>query len=57
MPEKTVRVKVLAPWRVVDPETGEPYADGDELTVSEKLAAEWTRARFVERVTTGKQGG
>jgi hypothetical protein len=52
MPEQKVRVRVQAPWRVVDPEDGKPYTDGDELAVSEKLADEWTRSRFVERVTS-----
>ncbi len=49
MPEKTVKVRVKAPFRVVH--KGEPYSDGAEVTVPESVAAQWERSRWVERVT------
>jgi hypothetical protein len=50
MPETTVKVKVKAPFRVVH--EGKPYTDGDEVVVPEKLADEWSRSKFVARVTS-----
>ena len=50
MPEKTVKVRVKAPHRVVDDE-GNPHTDGDELTVTEAVAQQWSRSGFVEKVT------
>jgi hypothetical protein len=49
MTEKNVKVRVIAPYRVVD-DDGEAYSDGDELTVPEHLADQWLRSRFVEKV-------
>jgi hypothetical protein len=50
MPEKTVKVKVNAPFRVVHPDTGEAHTDGDQLSVGETVAQEWERSGWVERV-------
>lgn len=50
MTEKTVRVRIKTPYRVVH--EGNPFSNGDELTVSESTAAEWERSRWVERVTS-----
>jgi hypothetical protein len=47
--EKTVRVKVNAPFRVVH--ECDPYSDGDEVSVPEATAQLWERSGFVERVT------
>ena len=52
MAETNIRVRVKAPYRVVSLNDGEPYSDGDELTVPESVADEWLRSRFVEQVTT-----
>lgn len=49
MPEKTVKVRAKAPFRVVY--QGNPQSDGDTFTVPEKVAQEWERSRWVERVT------
>jgi hypothetical protein len=49
MSETTVKVRVLAPYRVVH--EGEPYSDGDEVTVPEAVAAHWERSRSIERLT------
>jgi hypothetical protein len=49
--EKTVKVKVKAPYRVVH--EGDPYSNGDELTVPEDAAQLWLRSGFVE-CATGK---
>jgi hypothetical protein len=51
MPEKTVKVKVIDRWRVVDPDTGEAHTKGDTLSVPENVAEEWERSGWVERVT------
>ena len=51
--EKTVKVKVNAPYRVVH--EGEPYSNGDEVVVPEAVADEWLRATFVERVTSTRK--
>jgi hypothetical protein len=40
---------VLQPYRVMH--QGEPYSDGDEVTVPESTAAHWERSRWIERVT------
>jgi hypothetical protein len=56
MPEKTVKtvkVKVLAPWRVCH--DGEAFTDGDTLTVPESVAKEWEEAGWVKPVTTTKK--
>jgi len=50
-PEKTVKVKVNAPYRVVHPDDGTAHVKGDTLTVPENVAEEWERSRCVERVT------
>jgi hypothetical protein len=50
MAEKTIRVRVKAPFRVVD-DDGNAHADCDELTVNEATAQVWQRSGFVERVT------
>jgi len=52
--DKTVKVRVKAPYRVVHPDYGEPFSDGDELTVPESTAAQWQRLGFVEQVTREK---
>jgi len=49
MPEKTVKVRVTAPFRVVH--EGNPHTDGDTLTVPDNVAQEWERSGWVERVT------
>lgn len=49
VPEKTVKVRAKAPFRVVY--QGNPQSDGDTFTVPEKVAQEWERSRWVERVT------
>lgn len=49
MPEKTVKVRVKPPFRVVH--EGKPHTDGDVLTVNEDVAGQWVRSGFVERVT------
>jgi hypothetical protein len=49
VPEKTVKVRVNAPFRVVH--EGNPHTDGDTFTAPEELAHEWERSRWVERVT------
>lgn len=49
MPDKTVKVRVKAPFRVVH--EGNPYTDGDTFTVPENVAQEWEQSRWVERVT------
>ena len=49
VPEKTVKVRVNAPYRVVH--EGNPHTDGDTFMVPEDLAREWERSRWVERVT------
>lgn len=51
-PQKTVKVKVNAPFRVVHPDTHEAHTDGDEITVPQPLAQEWLTSRWVELVTT-----
>jgi hypothetical protein len=48
MPEKTVKVKVVAPWRVCH--DGKAYADGDTATVPETVAEEWLANGWVEKV-------
>jgi hypothetical protein len=53
MTEKTVKVKVLAPFRVVHDATA--YTDGDEVTVPEHVAQEWQRSGYVERITATKE--
>jgi hypothetical protein len=45
-------VRVTAPFRVVH--DGDPYTDGDELTVPKSTADEWISARYVELVTADK---
>ena len=52
MAEKTIKVKVQAPFRVVH--EGNAFTDGDTLTVPENVAQEWERSRWVERVTSSK---
>jgi hypothetical protein len=49
MADKTVRVKMKAPFRVVH--EGEPHSDGDQFEVPEDVAAQWERSGFVERVS------
>jgi hypothetical protein len=46
MPEKTVRVEVKAPFRVID-DDGNPHTEGDVLTVNEDVAQQWIRSGFV----------
>jgi hypothetical protein len=53
MPEKTIKVKVLPPWRVCH--EGEAFTDGDVANVPEAVAAEWEQSGWVERVTTTKK--
>jgi hypothetical protein len=50
MPEKTVKVKVIDRWRVVNPDTGEAHTKGDTLSVPEATAEEWERSGWVERI-------
>jgi hypothetical protein len=52
VPEKKVKVKVVDRWSVVH--DGQRYTKGDELTVSEDVAQEWERSRWVERVSSSK---
>jgi hypothetical protein len=47
MPEKSVRVKVRSPYRVVH--EGDPYTEGDTLTVWEATAQQWEQYGWVER--------
>lgn len=47
--EKQVKVRVSDRWRVVH--NDKPYLKGDTLSVPEKVADEWERNRWVERVT------
>jgi hypothetical protein len=56
MAEKNVRVRVTAPFRVVDDE-GNAHTGGDELTVSEAQAQQWQRSGFVEQVTATTRKG
>jgi hypothetical protein len=48
VPEKTVKVRVKAPYRVVH--EGDPHSNGDELSVPEEVAQHWLGSGFVERV-------
>jgi hypothetical protein len=48
VPEKTVKLRVKAPFRIVH--EGNPHTDGDTFTVPENLAQEWERSGYVERV-------
>jgi hypothetical protein len=50
MPEKTIKVKVLAPYRVCH--DGEAYVGGDTASVPEKVGQEWEQSGWVERVTS-----
>jgi hypothetical protein len=54
MTDKTVKVKVSDRWRVVNPEDDSVHVKGDTLSVPEKLAEEWERSGWVERVTPQK---
>jgi hypothetical protein len=56
MAEKDIRVRVKAPFRVVDDE-GNPHTDGDELSVPEAVAQQWQRSGFVEQVTAATRKG
>lgn len=53
MTEKTVKVKVRKPFRVVH--EGEAYSDGAEVTVPESVAVQWERPGRVERVTASSK--
>jgi hypothetical protein len=50
MPEKQIKVKVLAPYRVCH--EGEAFTDGDTVSVPEKRAQEWEDAGWVKPVTS-----
>ncbi|HEY2402442.1 MAG TPA: hypothetical protein VGI23_18955 [Steroidobacteraceae bacterium] len=50
-PKKTVTVKVIDRWSIVD-DDGKRHVEGDELSVPEHLAEEWERNRWVERVSS-----
>lgn len=50
--EKTVKVKVQAPYRVVHEAIA--HTEGDTLTVPESVAREWERSGWVERVAAAK---
>lgn len=52
MAEKTVKVKVKAPYRVVH--EGDPYTDANELSLPEPVTQQWQRSGFVEQVTGRK---
>jgi hypothetical protein len=49
MPDKTVKVKVQAPWRVCT-DDGKAHTGGDTVTVPESVAAEWEANGWIERV-------
>lgn len=51
-PQKSVKVKVNSPFRVLHPDTHEAHTDGDEITVPQHVADEWLKSRWVELVTT-----
>jgi hypothetical protein len=53
-PEKSAKVRVLAPFRVVHPDTHEAHSDGAEVTVPQHVADEWLRSRWVEPVSKEK---
>jgi hypothetical protein len=53
-PEKSVKVRVLEPFRVIHPDTHEAHTDGAEVTVPQHVADEWLRSGFVEPVSKEK---
>jgi hypothetical protein len=50
--EKNVKVKVVDRFSVAH--DGKRHTKGDTLSVPEKVADEWERSRWVERVTSKK---
>jgi hypothetical protein len=48
VPEKTVKVRVREPFRVIH--DGDAHTAGHELSVSEETAQHWLRSGWVERV-------
>lgn len=50
MTDKQVKVRVCDRWRVVYDD--KPYVKGDTLAVPEKVAQEWERSRWAERVSS-----
>jgi hypothetical protein len=44
-------LRVIDRWRVVDPADGTGHVKDDVLVVPERVAQEWERCGYVERVT------
>lgn len=51
MSDKQVKVKVIYRWRVVHPDDGTGHVKDDVLVVPERVAQEWERNGYVERIT------
>jgi hypothetical protein len=51
---KPTKVKVVQPYRVIHPNTGEAHTHG-EVTVPKHLADEWARFGWVEHTAAAKE--